>query len=235
MVLSHLFWGRVFKREFIPQLTGIFEALERRILPAFQGIEKEAEGVADDTWEKFMSTVGSGEEDPSDLAEAAQEAGVSHYMLLNGIRQGIINLFAAALYHAFEQQVILFLRRQVLHPREENDFKLFHMSEFERRLKALGIDINSFQSWPKTDELRLVANTVKHAQGDSAQKLHRQRPGLFENPEIQKLGLSSGTANPRVFLPLVGEDLYVSLADIKEYRDALLGFWKELVDAMERA
>ena len=178
---------------------------------------------------------GTGEEDPSDLAEAAQDAGVSHYMLLNGIRQGIINLFAAALYHAFEQQVILFLRKQVLHPREENDSKLFHMGEFDRRLKALGIDINSFRSWPKTDELRLVANTVKHTEGDSAQKLHRQRPGLFENPEIQKLGLSSSTANPRVFLPLVGEDLYVSLADIKDYRDTLLGFWKELADAMERA
>src|SRR2546427_376563 len=82
--------------EFSPQLTAIVEAIERRILPAFHEIDKEAEAVADDTWKKFMSMAGTGEEDPSELAEAAQDAGVSHYMLLNGIRQGIINLFAAA-------------------------------------------------------------------------------------------------------------------------------------------
>jgi hypothetical protein len=235
MVLSHPFWARVFKREFSPQLSAIVEALEKRTLPAFDGIEKEAESVSEKTWEEFMSRPATGYEDPADLAEVAQEAGISHYLLLAGIRQGMINLFVAALYHTFEQQVMYFHRKQVLNPREENDPKLFNLHEFQTRLKDLGIDITAFSSWPKIDDLRLVANVVKHGEGDSAQRLRRERPALFENPEIKKLGLSSGRVNPRVFLPLAGEDLYVSLADIKEYRDAVVGFWEELADAMDPA
>ncbi len=68
-----------------------------------------------------MSAPATGDEDPADFAEAAEQAGVSHYLLLDGIRQGMLNLFAAALYHSFEQQVMRFHRKQVLHPGEEND------------------------------------------------------------------------------------------------------------------
>jgi hypothetical protein len=234
MALSHLFWTRVFKREFSPQLSAIVEALEKRMLPAFGGIEEEAEAVSQEAWEAFMSAPATGDEDPADFAEAAEQAGVSHYLLLDGIRQGMLNLFAAALYHAFEQQVMLFHRKQVLHPGEENDPNFFKMNEFQKRLRAYGIDITTFSSWPRVDELRLVANTVKHAEGDSAQKLHSLRPDLFEHPQSQKFLALATRGAPRVFQPLVGEDLYVSLKDIHDYRNALLEFWKELSVAMRR-
>lgn len=235
MALNHTFWSSTSRHEFSTQLAAIVDALETRILPAFDGVDKEGEAVAKDAWERFMSAPGTGDEEPGDFVEAAEQAGVSHYVLLHGIRQGMLNLFAAALYHAFEQQVMLLFRREILDPQEENDSRLFQMMEFQKRLKGLGIDITEFSSWSKIDELRLVANTVKHAEGDSAQKLHGQRPDLFEHPDLRKQGLSFGTSNPHVFLPLPGEDLYVSLEDIRQYRDALLEFWKELGDAMGRA
>lgn len=123
MVLSHHFLVDVFRREFAPQLVAIVDALESRLLPAFQTIEAEAEAISEEAWEGFMSAPAIGEEDPGDCAEAAEEAGVSHYLLLDGIRQGMLNLFAAALHHAFEQHVLLFMRRQLFHPAEENDAK----------------------------------------------------------------------------------------------------------------
>ncbi len=205
------------------------------MLPAFAGIEEEARAISEETWEAFMSAPGTGDEDPSDFAEAAEEAGISHYMLIDGIRQGMINLFAAALYHIFEQQVMLFLRKQVLDLHDENNPKLFQISEFQKRLKALAIDIKMFSSWARVDELRLVSNTVKHAEGKSAKELHQLRPDLFEHPKTIGLGLSFGKIVPRVFLPLVGEDLYVAITDVQQYRDALIDFWKELGDAMKRA
>jgi hypothetical protein len=235
MVLSHHFWNRFFLQEFVPQLRAIVEVLEKRTLPAFAGIEQEAEAVSEEIWEAFMSAPGTGDEDPGDFAEAAEQAGVSHYMLLDGIRQGMVNLFAAALYHAFEQQVMLFLRKQVLDLRDENNPKLFQLAEFQKRLKALGIDITKFSSWAKVDELRLVANTVKHAEGDSARKLHQMRPDLFEHSKVSGISPSLGKGLPRVFQPLVGEDLYVPLTDVQQYRDSLVGFWKELSNGMERA
>jgi len=235
VVLNHYFWTGIFRREFAPQLRAIVETLEKRVLPAFDNIDGEANAVAEETWDAFMSAPGTGDEDPGDFAEAAQDAGVSHYSLHYGIRQGMVNLFAAALYHAFEQQLMMLLRREILNPREENDRGLFQVSEFQKRLKGLHIDISTFPSWATVDELRLVANTVKHAEGAAAHKLHQVNPDLFVSPRTAELGLAFRPKEPRVFSPLLGEDLYVTLGDVERHRDALLYFWQELGKAMEFA
>lgn len=169
---------------------------------------------------------------PADFAENAEQAGVSHYLMLDGIRQAMLNLFAAALYHAFEQQTMLFHRREVLKPAEENDHTLLKFSEFQSRLARSGVDIKTFASWAKVEELRLVANAVKHAEGDSGVQLHRLRPDIFENPHHDQFGLS-GARGSRIFQPLVGEDLYVSLTDIHDYCATITTFWRELSDAMQ--
>ena len=227
------FWAGYFRGEFTPQLRAILEVLEKRLLPGFAGIEQEAEKLSQEAWDAFMAAPATGEEDPSEFAEVAEQAGVSHYLLLDGIRQGMVNLFAAAIYHAFEQQVMLFLRREMLHPREENNAKLFGISEFQNRLKAQGIDVADLPSWRKVDELRLVANTVKHAEGKSARDLHDIRPDLFEHPQFAGMPFSGGGA--RVFQPLVGEDLYVSLDDVREYCNSVVQFWKEFGEMLQRA
>jgi len=161
-------------------------------------------------------------------------SGSTPYLLLDGIRQGMLNLFAAALYHAFEQQIMLFHRREVLKPAEENDHALLTLSEFQSRLARSGVDIKTFSSWAKIEELRLVANAVKHAEGNSAKRLHTLRPDMFQNPHLDQLGLPK-TRNSRIFQPLVGEDLYVSLTDIHDYCETLTTFWQELSDAMQCA
>ena len=76
------------------------------MLPAFAGIEGEADAVAEEAWRSFTSVPAIGNEDPGDFAEAARDAGISHFMLLNEIRQGMMNLFVVALYHTFVQQII---------------------------------------------------------------------------------------------------------------------------------
>jgi hypothetical protein len=222
MPLSSRYWSRVFRQEFSPQLRAIVDALEKRTLPGFDGIEAEAETVSNEAWESFMSGAATGEEDPSAFAEAAQEIGVNHYLLLDGVRQGIINLFTASLHHAFEQQLMLFHRRECLHPSEENNAKLFNVAELRARLKPHGIEVSAFKSWRIIEELRLVANTVKHADGDSARKLHALRPDFFRRAGLPGMGEWVTRWQPRVFQPLVGRDLFVELKDVREYRDTLI-------------
>ena len=234
MIFNALFWARYFQAEFVPQIRAITDALEKRVLPGFENIEEESNQVSEETWKKFMSMPGTGDEDPADFAEAAEQAGVSHYLLLDGIRQGMLNLFAVALYHAFEQQIMLFHRGEVLKPAEENDHALLTHSEFQSRLARSGVYIKTFSSWAKIEELRLVANVVKHAEGNSAKRLHTLRPDMFQKPHLVQLELPK-TRNSRIFQPLVGEDLYVSLTDIHDYRETLITFWQELSDAMQRA
>lgn len=231
MIFNALFWGRYFQAEFVPQIKAIADILEKRVLPAFENIEEESKRISEETWERFMSMPGTGDEDPANFAEDAEQAGVSHYLLFDGIRQGMLNLFAVALYHAFEQQIMLFHRKELLKPAEENDHTLLTLSEFQRRLKCSGIDIKIFSSWKKIEELRLVANTVKHAEGNSAKRLHALRPDMFQNPRLDQFRLFE-TRNPQIFQPLVGEDLYVSLTDIHDYCESLTTFWQELSNAM---
>ena len=148
-----------------------------------------------------------------------------------GIRQGLLNLFAIALYHAFEQQIMLFHRKNVLQVEEENDDKLFKMSEFQHRLEEFDIKITEFASWPKIDELRLLANAVKHAQGNSSHRLREIRPDLFEAPYTSDISMYSA---PPIFQPLVGDGLYVALHDMRDYRNSLIRFWKDLAEQLQR-
>ena len=53
--------------EFMPFLKRLVEALECRVLPAFDSIGDEAKAKCDAEWEQMMSRPSSGDEDPSDL------------------------------------------------------------------------------------------------------------------------------------------------------------------------
>lgn len=232
MVFNQPFWSVQFSRVFIPQIRALVEALADRLLPAFGDIEAEANRKTEEEYQRLGSLPARDDVDMGDLAEKAFDTGVAHYQMVSGIRQGFTNMLAAALYHTYEQQVMLFHRREVLELVEENDANLFKHSVFRDRLVVHGIDVKSFMSWPLIDELRLVANTVKHAEGDSASDLHSRRPDLFIAPSVASLPFLGSNRSPRLFQPLMGEDLYISLDDIRRYAEAIEQFWSELSDAM---
>lgn len=219
----------------MPQIRALVGSLSDRLLPAFGNIEAEANQKSDEEYERLGSLPACEAIDMTDLAEKAFETGLAHYQMMSGLRQGLLNIFAAALYHLYEQQVMLFHRREVLDLGEENNANLFKHTVFRKRLLRKNIDVKSFLSWPLIDELRLLANTVKHAEGGSASDLHAQRPELFIVPSVEE-GLPFLGSKPvaRVFGPLMGEDLYVSLEDIRRYANAVEQFWSELSDAMAR-
>jgi hypothetical protein len=233
VALNQTYWARVFQREFVKEAQTLVDVLEQRILPTFANIEQESELVSSETWNNFMSAPGTGDEDHSELADAATQMGVEHYMLLSGMRQGIVNMVTAALYHMFEQQMMLFLRRELLDLHEENNSKLFSTQEVEARLRKHGIDITKLGTWSIIDELREVANSIKHAEGRATKRLQTLRPDLFKEPGLPEFGQWHLHANRRVFQPLSGQDIYVSLEDVRSYRDAVCTFWQQLSDAMQ--
>ena len=179
------FWESFIRNQFIKQIDLLFDSIQNRLIPTFNNLEKEAEQVAERRWDELCSSCYSPDIDPGDLAEKAQEAGTEHYIMLSNIKQTILNLTATALYHLFEQQIIFFLRREVLHPSQEDDAQLMKISIFKKRVFEKGINIDSFKSWPIINELRLVANSIKHAEGPSVVELHKLRPDLFEHPILR--------------------------------------------------
>jgi hypothetical protein len=233
VALNSHHWNHVFERDFLPQLRGLVEVLETRLLPAFNDIDSESQHFADQLWSEAIQMPASGDDDRMDqIAEAVRDAGVDHYMLLDGLRQGSVNLFAASIHHAFEQQLLMFLRRELLEPFERNNSKLFAIGVVRARLQTYGIDLYQFCMWPEIDELRLVANVVKHADGESAKRLHQLRPDYFRQSGFPGLGEWELRWDPHVFQPLIGRDLYVQSKDVRLYLNSLIEFWRQFAAAL---
>lgn len=202
--------------EYIAQIEKITSLLSDCILPRFNDIDEQSEKASDDAWQEAMGQPGTGEEDPSDFVDEAIEAGVSTYQLLSGIRQGMINFFAAAIYQCFEQQ------SKGFHSISPERFSLLQVN-YKKDVQAWN-DIN--------DELRLVANVAKHGafcknpqgKGCSARKLRKIRPDLFRPPAGQ----------PVTFHPIFGNELYVTIQDLNHFRDLVVNFWKEYTEILDK-
>ena len=156
------------------------------------------------------------------LAERTEEEGINFYLTVRSLRQGLVNLFAVALYELFLQHLMVLHRRELLGIHKENDQKLYRVDEAWERLRESGIDVEKFRARRKVKELRLVANTVKHAEGLAAEDLRKLRPDLFILP------------NSTLFKPLLGENFFVRPEDIASYTDAIAEFWEELAIALEK-
>ena len=227
------FWAPKFKGDFIPAVRRVEDVFLNRILPTFSTIEAESNAFTDRLWEDAMSQpyFGDGPDD-SEIAEAVQDAGISHYLGLKGMEQGVLNCCALFLYHLYEQQLMLFHRRELLSIRDQNDPTLFTHKEVHARLRLAGVDPKTFAVWPKLEELRLLANTIKHGEGKSSQDLLALAPQLFSSPSLAGSPFYVLASSGRVYTPLVGEDIYVSPAKIGEYSDAIEGFWLELLQSL---
>ena len=210
--------------------------LSEKVIPGFEGLPEEADALAQEVYKKLGMSFDPDHDDPADSAETAQNAGISFYRMASGMKQGIINLFTAGLYHFFEQTFFKFHRRELLWPPDnDKDPSLIKWRPAKDRLiKYYGIDIEKFNSWAKVNELRLLANTVKHADGDSCTELKGLRPDLFVSThgQTERYELELVRVRP-VLQPLAGEDVYINPEEFAKYVEAVKMFWEELATAFD--
>jgi hypothetical protein len=94
-------------------------------------------------------------------------------------------------------------------------------------LGSLVIDPAKFPRWESVDEVRLVANCVKHVEGSGGKQLAHLRPDLFEAPRI-----GSRINGPREFveLPLPREGIYFWSEEFEKMTERLKRFWEYIAD-----
>ncbi len=228
-------WDKLFQSDFVPALRRLVEVLEVRLLPAFDNIDAEAKALTGAEWERCMSLPSSGDGCPSDFVDRANDAGASHWMALNNVRQSLLNLYAPALFHAWEQQLFRFYRLSHLRDGKACPSKEIDINAVEKHMKSKHIGLRSFLSWVGIEELRLVAHTVKHAAGRSCAQLKKRRPDLFIPPCLKGKGLEGNPFACCGKAPISDADFYLTLDDLKAYLDALLLFWDELANALRKA
>ncbi len=248
MIGNRRYWQSTFTETFAAELSVWSAAVVERLLPTFDQVDREAEQVASAAFTRLGQRLISEDSymDMADAAELAHHEGLAHYERWTGVRQGLLNLAAAGLYHLFEQQVAVFVQKELITLHEAHDatfmIRLLKpgqiMTAFEDRLFANGITYRTLPSYPQLDELRLVANVVKHGSGSSAEQLRVRCPLLFVHPASRTSEgatrrnpwpVVAGQRPPRlVDRPLAGNDIYVTTGEFQTYAACVISCWVEL-------
>jgi hypothetical protein len=222
-----------YRKLYRDQIDRLVDTLTVRLLPTFDSVHAEVEAIQREAYRANNERANDGNWlDPQTAHDAAFEASSVHFDSVLDLRQGLQNMFAVTLYHLFEQQV-----------------RAFHVRVLHHKPLKFGPDV--LKAWDKTlpdpvltteqlsglDELRLLANAVKHGDGASAQELYTAAPHLFL-ADYEQDALDDPTVivhKPDIGTPLFGQDLFVRLDDIHRYRQLLNGIWSAYLEALHGA
>ncbi len=205
------------------------------VLAAFGNLDKRAEEVA----QEYYGRIGSQpawnhpDIDMASVAEAAQEKSIGWYQMMTSLRQSLLNLLAAGLFHLVEQQLAMVGRDGGFTMAPPKDTKLEEVKKWYTA--HLRLDLETLPSWSVIDELRLVANAVKHAEGSATRQLRKTRPALFSNPDFEEIykefeehGIERTIGT--VSSPLSGEEFFVSEKLLQLYAETAESFFGEIAD-----
>ena len=175
------------KRHALGLIGAYAKAFEERLLASFENIEAEADAAAAAFYERAMSQPSWEGEGPdgSEIADAAIGHGMEVYGDLEFVRQQLIGLATAGLYHLWERLLKEFIVREFRYysppPIRPDQVRRVDFAKLEQLLRELGWAIRGEEFYDDLDCLRLVANTVKHGDGPSCDDLAQKAPGLFRD------------------------------------------------------
>ncbi|HDR6822038.1 TPA: hypothetical protein QCV77_005645 [Bacillus thuringiensis] len=213
-----------------------FQTYTDRISPVFDNIDQEAEEVAKDAYNKMMMNVGYEDCDPGDFADDAWQFGLDYYENVALMRYNTKLMWISTMYQFWEQQVRKFLYKEMTRSgykafnknQQEIEYKDFctKIAKIKRFFLEFNVDVTTLSCWDKVNELRILANVIKHGPGGSAEELLIIRPDIFDSSHVSTnlLDLYQTTLNDVV--------INISDQDFKMYANALSDFWGELPDRM---
>jgi hypothetical protein len=161
-------------------------------------------------------------EDYDSAVEAAYEHARDHTMQFLEMRAVFLATGVSGLFHLFEKQLYLHVNQEL---KDWLESPLSRWQDLEDMIpkfdRKWGQDaacqdlIDAFRD-ADLEELRLVANTVKH--GNDGQSYRE----LVKRHAVERIE-DDWTAGP---YSILGVAISVQVDDVKRYRDAILRFWK---------
>jgi hypothetical protein len=214
------------------------EYIFRDVVPQFSRLNERADQIAKEHFENAINQP-VGEDCGGDLSgftEDAQDYALSWYEMMRSLRQTMLNLLAAGLFHLTEQQLAQLGNDAAFDNRRPKEATLDEVVKWYG--SVLRLDLKHLPGWPIIHELRLVANTAKHAEGKSSSELRNLRPELFCDPIFfqiyQGIGIKDYFLNRPVSAPLAGEDLYVSDERLQQYAESVEKVFREIADHFDQ-
>ena len=207
----------------IQELNHFADVFHNRIANAFDDLIAKAEQIEKEEFRQ-LSTVRTWDSgDNSKVCEDAYFKGVDFYLATDAVRQGIINLMVAGLFHLFEQQAGA-LARELDHKGESSSSQ-YPWEKLKEILLEMKVDVRKFKSHALLEELRLAANAVKHGDGSAATRLRSINPSLFKEIELPLIAVHMPLR------PLLGEGLQLSATNFKTFHAGIEVFYQELVES----
>jgi hypothetical protein len=201
--------------------------VEEHIIPMSEQLQTMADKVEAEAYEELLSAP-VGDDYMGDGSEEAQEAndiGLSFYENVSSMYQTTLNLFSAGLFHVVEQQLADITRDGGIRKPVSNTYL---KDVVEWYAKNCQLDLTQFPSWSVIEELRLVANTTKHAEGPAAKQLREKHAELFLYPPLRKEYADKTVYVSPLSLPLGGDGLYVTADEFRIYHKTALDFFEWL-------
>lgn len=214
-------------RQNIAEIDAYADVFRRRVIASFTTLHDDAVEAMDREMERLSGSAFI--TDPDEAAERAFAAGADYYVAVSSVRQGILNLMVAGLYHLLEQQAAYSLET-ALPQLARSPNSEYALPRLEETLRSQGLELKRLRSWPKIEELGRIANTVKHGDGRSADKLRSSHPELFRV-------LNEDAIFPHLRLdvpirPLVGDGLILTAEHFEKYTAVVKDFWTDLIEAL---
>lgn len=224
------------RQSFKDSIRLFIETYSTRIAPVFDNIDEEAREAAQKYYEEMGTFFNPDYHDPGDFAEQAWERGYDYYDGLSLMQYNTRLMWVATLYQFWEQQVRKFLYEEITRTHtipdkhgNETPYEKFctkGIDDIKEYFLYFNQDLEMLDAWESLNELRLVANVIKHGPGWSATELQKLRPDFFvsEITNVNLIELYKNTLNDRV--------LNIKDKDFIRYGEALIQFWDELPERL---
>ncbi|GIP44453.1 hypothetical protein J45TS6_29120 [Paenibacillus sp. J45TS6] len=187
----------------------------------FHDIDKQATEYGDKLFREYPADEDT---DFSAVAEAANEESAEMYENLLRMQSNHLLMTISLLYHTWEQQLIKFTLSEMSN---YFDFtkRVLDFKGVQTIFKLHKVDITKTEAWSEIRELKFLANTIKHGDGESADKLRKIRPDFFTSEyfddPVDLLKLNGAVL-------LDGYTIKAHESDLYNYIIAVQKFWDEM-------
>ncbi len=212
------FWKPLIERH--KKELSIVEDYYNKTKSYFDNIDEEAEEYGNKLFDEYPGTENT---DSASVAEWAQDESIEMYQSLLTMKSNHLLMTISLLYHTWEQQLIKFTINEMNHYSNMKK-KVKNYREVQIIFSSHGIIITDTVSWSKIRELKLLTNTIKHGDGESAEKLRKIRPDFF----LSKYFSITDTLKLNGAVLLEGYTLKVDESDLLEYVQSCMSFWDEM-------
>jgi hypothetical protein len=160
----------------IGPISAFREYVFHNVVPHFSGLDQRADQIVNEYYEHAVSQPDDEDFDGylSNFAEDARDHALNWYEMMRSMRQTMLNLLAAGLFHLAEQQLAVLGQDAGFENRQPKSTALGDSVRWY--MSTLRVDLHGLSEWPLIDELRLVANTAKHAEGRASADLKTFAP-----------------------------------------------------------